>query len=154
MFTPPNPPVKNFVTDRTISRSADKLRTPFLINEQCSRSFLQLRVKLDQFWLFLVSCLRLFLGSLSRVKASCPSSGSNISVQFPRNSRGMNPDLHGNKLLFHSSLIKGFNLIPLYQTELGVIFCHRNAKIALLGQTAKSPKKLLCRLFLKIALIS
>jgi hypothetical protein len=42
--------------------------------------------------------------------------------------------------LLHSCLEKGFNLKPLYQTELGVIFCHRNAKIALLGQMAKALK--------------
>jgi hypothetical protein len=52
----------------------------------------------------------------------------------------VDPDLLGYKLLFHTGLPKGFNLISLYQTELSVIFCHRNANIALLGQTAKSPK--------------
>jgi hypothetical protein len=41
--------------------------------------------------------------------------------------------------LLNSYLKKGFNLISLYQTELSVIFRHRNPKIALLSQMAKCP---------------
>jgi hypothetical protein len=63
--------VKDFVSDRTLSRSIDNKRTQFLFNERCSRSFFKLCVKLDQFGLFFVSCLRLFLGALSKVKSVC-----------------------------------------------------------------------------------
>lgn len=60
--------------------------------------------------------------SLSRVKASCTASGSNFFTQFPRNLRSMDTDLYSMIVLFYYCLIKGFNLIPLYQTELGVFF--------------------------------
>ena len=143
VFGVPDPLVKALMADRTFSRLnslfADDLRTPFLVLEHLSRIFLHLVVKLQQLGLDLMTLIGFRLGSLCLVEACIPTSSGRISPQLPRDGRGMDSDLLGYKFLLDSCLEKGFNLIPLYQTELGVIFCHRNAKIALLSQTAKSP---------------
>ncbi len=158
MFAFPDPVVQPFMAHRALSRFfsllADQFRAPLFLLKHLNRIFLHSVIKLQQLGLVLMTSFRLLMSSFRLINTGFSSSSSRIPPQFSRNRRRMNADHLCYKLLLHSCLKKGFNLIPLYQTELGVIFCHRNAKIALLGQTAKSPKKLLCRLFLKIALIS
>jgi hypothetical protein len=61
----------------------------------------------------------------------------NVSAQFPANSRRMHSDLISDNFLYNYCLKKGFNLIPLYQTELCEVFRQSNPKNTLLGQMAK-----------------
>ena len=158
VFAVPNPVVQPFMAQRALSRFcsllADQFRAPLFLLEHLNSIFLHSVIKLQQLRFVLMTSYCLLLGSFRLIDTSFSSTSGHVTPQFSRNRRRMDTDLLCYKLLLHSCLEKGFNLKPLYQTELGVIFCHRNAKIALLGQTAKSPKKLLCRLFLKIALIS
>jgi hypothetical protein len=51
-------------------------------------------------------------------------------------------------------LEEGLNLIPLFKTELGVVFRHRQSKDCTTWSNDKMPSKAFYRLFLKIALIS
>ena len=95
--------------------------------------------KLDQFRRKLMTLVRFTLGILSKILTSRPTSFGNVAVQLSTYGRRMDTNFQSNHFLFHSSLKKGPNLIPLYQTELSVIFCHSNQKVALLGQMAKCP---------------
>ena len=144
VFAFPDPVAQPFMTHRALSRFysllADQFRTPLFLLKHLNRIFLHSVIKLQQLGFVLMASYRLLLGAFRLINTSFSTTSGYVPPQFSRNRRRMDTDLLCFKLLLHSCLEKGFNLIPLFQTELGVIFCHRNAKIALLGQMAKSPK--------------
>lgn len=105
---------------RFLSNDAYDFRAPLVLRKQLNGLIFHIIRKLKNFWIGKVPVISFTLG--------------NVSAQFLANGRRMNSDFLSNHFLFHSSLNKkGVNLIPLYQTEVSVIFCHLFLKIVLIS---------------------
>ncbi len=75
--------------------------------------------------------------AISGALTTCRVASSNrIPTKFPANGRRIYPNLLGDFLLAPTGLKERFNLIPVFKTELGIVFFICNAKIAPLVQTA------------------
>jgi hypothetical protein len=97
---------------------------------------------------------RLPLGNSGAITTCFGASSSRIAPKFPADSRRMHSDLLGDFFMTPTRLEEGLNLIPLFKTELGVVFRHRQSKDCTPWSNDKMPSKAFYRLFLKIALIS
>lgn len=126
MLRLPYPLIKPFNAHRTltslITSKTNQLRAP-LVNRQPVNSLLLHRfIKLNKLGLELVAKILSTLRIRGQIRLCHPSALSGIPFEFSTNRRWINSQILSNIFLFHSSLNKGFNLIPLYQTELSVIF--------------------------------
>ena len=143
MLTLLYPLIKRLSAHRTLACfntfNTNKFRAPLFIIQPFYRLLLYGMGKLDHFRLKLMALVHFTLGILSKILTSCPTSFGSIAVQLSTYDRRKNTNFLSNHFLFHSSLKKGLNLLPLYQSEVSVIFCHSNQKVVLLGQMAKCP---------------
>jgi hypothetical protein len=119
--------------------NTNKFRAQFFMFQPFYRLFLHGMGKLYHFRLKLMTMVRFTLSILWHINTGCSAPFGNIAVQLSTYGKRINTNFLSNHFLFHSILNKGLNLIPLYQTEVSVIFCNSNQKVALLGQMAKCP---------------
>jgi len=81
-------------------------------------------VEFKSFGLVGMAFRRLALGISGAVTTCCGASSSRIAPKLPAYGRRMYPNLLGYFFLAPSSLRDGLNLIPLFKTELGVVFSY------------------------------
>ena len=143
VFTPPYPliyPLSIYwAFTRFLAFDADDFMAPRVLRQPLNGLLLYIIRKLNNFWLGKVPVISFTLCISRQIFTSSLSMLGYVSAQLSANGRRMNPNFKSNNFLLNSYLKKGFNLISLYQTELSVIFRHRNQKIALLSQMAKCP---------------
>jgi hypothetical protein len=158
MLTMPDPLVQPLSTYRAFTRlTANKtynLRTPLLIAQPLRGLLLHYPAKLNQLGLKLMTLIRSSLSIAGNILSRCETSVGDIPVQLSAYRRGVNSNLLSNHFLFHSCLNKGLKLIPLYQTELCVVFRLKQFKDYTTPSNDKIPSKAFCHLFSKIALIT
>ena len=134
-----------FCTNRTrtsfMAYSTNNLRAPLFMGKPLYSLLFHRAAKLNQLRLKLMTLICSTLSITSYLSSRSRTSLGYVSVQLSAYRRWMNSNFMRNLFLSHYCLNKGLNLIPLYQTELSVIFCHSNQKVALLGQMAKCHQK-------------
>jgi hypothetical protein len=87
-------------------------------------------------------------GISGAITTRCGASSSRIAPIFPADGRRMYPDLLGDFFLTPTRLEEGLNLIPLFKTELGVVFFHVQSKDCTARSNGiKGPQRSFCRLF-------
>ena len=122
MLRLPNPLVKPFNTQRAptcfVALHTNQFWAPLFNRQPFYRLLLHRFIKLNKLRLVLMAKIRPTLCIGGQISSSRPSTLSCIPFQFSTNSRGVNSQILSNIFLFHSSVNEGFNLIPLYQTEL------------------------------------
>src|SRR5574343_763326 len=100
VFTLPYPLIQPFQTYRAFACSVafhtNTLGTPFFMGQPFDGLLFHRIGKLHRFRLLLVALVRFTLGAFGHVLSSCPTSFSNVPVQFPTNSRGMNTNFLSN----------------------------------------------------------
>ena len=91
---------------------------------------------------------RLALGISGAVTTCCGASSCRIAPKFPADGRRMYADLLGDFFMTPTCLQEGLNLIPLFKTELGVVFFHVQCKDCTARSNGiKGPQRPFCRLF-------
>ena len=139
MLTSPNPLIEAFVANRAkagfFAPNADQFRAPFVDLKPLNGHLLHAIVEFKGFGFVGMAFRRLALGISGAITTCCGASSSRIAPKFPADSRRMYPDLLGDFFLTPTRLEEGLNLIPLFKTELGVVFFMCNVKIAPLVQT-------------------
>jgi hypothetical protein len=127
-LTRPYPLIEAFVTHRTMAgffaSNANQFRAPFLDLKPLNGHLLHAIVEFKGFGFVGMAFSRLALGISGAVTTCCGASSSRIAPKFPADGRRMYPNLLGDFFLAPSGLKDGLNLIPLFKTELGVVFFH------------------------------
>jgi hypothetical protein len=158
MLTSPNPLIEAFVANRAeagfFAPNANQFRAPFLDLKPLNGHLFHAIVEFKGFGFVGMAFSRLALGISGAITTCCGTSLSRIAPKFPADGRRMYTDLLGDCFLTPTRLEEGLNLIPLFKTELGVVFRHRQSKDCTTWSNDKMPSKAFYRLFLKIALIS
>jgi hypothetical protein len=157
MLTLPYPLIDGFNAHRAFTRfipyNTDQFRAPFFMGKPFYSLLFHRSHKFYHFGLMPVSTISFPLGLFSHVFTGCFPCFGNISFHFSTDRRRMNAYFPGSHFLFHSRFLKGLNLIPLAQTELSLVFKHKQSKVCTTWSNDKMPLKAFYRLFLKIALI-
>ena len=158
MLTRPYSLIETFVANGAkagfIAPNANQFRAPFIDLKPLNGHLLHAIVEFKGFGFVGMAFSRLALGNSGAITTCCGASSSRIAPIFPADGRRMHPDLLGDFFLIPTRLEEGLNLIPLFKTELGVVFRHRQSKDCTTWSNDKMPSKAFYRLFLKIALIS
>ncbi len=126
MLTLPDPYIQRFYAHRALAGfmllNAYNLWAPFFYRKPSNSLFFHLSRKFDGFGLVKVPLFLFALGICSYIFTSYSPPFGSISCQLSTYSSGVYINSSCNIFLFHSCFEKCFNLIPLYQTELGVVF--------------------------------
>jgi hypothetical protein len=104
--------------------NANQFRAPFLCLKPLNGHLLHTIIEFKGFGFGGMAFRRLALGISSAVTTCCGASSCHIASKFPADGRMMYPNLLGDFFLASSGLKGGLNLIPLFKTELGVVFFH------------------------------
>lgn len=152
MLTRPYPLIETFVAHRTkagfFASNANQFRAPFLDLKPLNGHLLHAIVEFKGFGFVGMAFRRLALGISGAVTTCCGASSSRIAPKFPADGRRMYPNLLGDFFLFPTRLEEGLNLIPLFKTELGVVFFHLQCKDCTARSNGiKGPQRPFCRLF-------
>lgn len=152
MLTRPYPLVEAFVAHRTkagfFAPNANQFRAPFLSLKPLNGHLLHAIVEFKGFGFVGMAFRRLALGISGAVTTCCGASSSRIAPKFPADGRRMYPNLLGDFFLAPSGLKEGLNLIPLFKTELVVVFFHVQCKDCTARSNGiKGPQRPFCRLF-------
>jgi hypothetical protein len=152
MLTRPYPLIKTFVANGAkadfFASNANQFRAPFIDLKPLNGHLLHAIVEFKGFGFVGMAFRRLALGISGAITTCCGASSSRIAPKFPADSRRMYPDLLGDFFLTPTRLEKGLNLIPLFKTELGVVFFHKQCKDCTAGSNGiKDPQRSFCRLF-------
>jgi hypothetical protein len=139
MLTRPYLLIQTFVANGAkagfFAPNAKQFRPPLIDLKPLSGHLLHAIVEFKGFGFVGMAVSRLALGISGAITTCCGTSSSRIAPKFPADCRRMYLDLLGDFFLIPTRLEEGLNLIPLFKTELGVVFFMCNAKIAPLVQT-------------------
>ncbi len=152
MLTRPYPLIEAFVANGAkagfIAPNANQFRAPLIDLKPLNGHLLHAIVEFKGFGFVGMAFRRLALGISGAITTCCGASSSRIAPKFPADSRRMYPDLLGDFFLTPTRLEKGLNLIPLFKTELGVVFFHVQCKdCTACSNGIKGPQRSFCRLF-------
>jgi hypothetical protein len=152
MLTRPYPLIETFVANGAkagfIAPNANQFRAPFLDLKPLNGHLLHAIVEFKGFGFVGMAFSRLALGISGAITTCCGASSSRIAPKFPADGRRMYPDLLGDFFLTPTRLEEGLNLIPLFKTELGVVFFHLQCKDCTARSNGiKGPQRSFCRLF-------
>ena len=152
MLTRPYPLIEAFVAHRTkagfFAPNANQFRAPFLSLKPLNGHLLHAIIEFKGFGFVGMAFRRLALGISGAVTTCCGASSCRIAPKFPADGRRMYPNLLGDFFLASSGLKEGLNLIPLFKTELGVVFFHVQCKDCTARSNGiKGPQRPFCRLF-------
>jgi hypothetical protein len=152
MLTRPYPLVEAFVAHRTkagyFAPNANQFRAPFLSLKPLNGHLLHAIIEFKGFGFVGMAFRRFALGISGDVTTCCGASSCHIAPKFPADGRRMYPNLLGDFFLAPSGLKEGLNLIPLFKTELGVVFFHVQCKDCTARSNGiKGPQRPFCRLF-------
>jgi hypothetical protein len=152
MLTRPYPLIEAFVAHRTkagfFAPNANQFRAPFLSLKPLNGHLLHAIIEFKGFGFVGMAFRRLALGISGAVTTCCGASSCRIAPKFPADGRRMYPNLLGDFFLAPSGLKEGLNLIPLFKTELGVVFFHVQCKDCTARSNGiKGPQRPFCRLF-------
>ncbi len=152
MLTRPYPLIETFVANGAkagfIASNANQFRAPFLDLKPLNGHLLHAIVEFKGFGFVGMAFTRLSLGISGSITTCCGASSSRIAPKFPADSRRMYPDLLGDFFLTPTRLEEVLNLIPLFKTELGVVFFHLQCKVCTARSNGiKVPQRSFCRLF-------
>jgi hypothetical protein len=132
MHTSPNPLIEAFVANRAkagfFAPNANQFRAPFVDLKPLNGHLFHAIVEFKGFGFVGMAFSRLALGNSGAITTCCGASSSRIVPKFPADGRRMHPDLLGDFFLTPTRLEEGLNLIPLFKTELGVVFFHVQCK--------------------------
>jgi hypothetical protein len=153
MLTRPYPLIEAFVANGAkagfIAPNANQFRAPLIDLKPLNGHLLHAIVEFKGFGFVGMAFRRLALGISGAITTCCGPPSSRIAPKFPADSRRMYPDLLGDFFLTSTRLEKGLNLIPLFKTELGVVFFHVQCKDCTARSNGiKGPQRSFCRLFL------
>jgi hypothetical protein len=152
MLTSPNPLINAFVANGAkagfIAPNANQFRAPFIDLKPLNGHLLHAIVEFKGFGFVGMAFSRLAPSISGAITSCCGASSSRIAPIFPADGRRMYPDLLGHFFLTPTRLEEGLHLIPLFKTELGVVFFHVQCK----NHTARSngikgTQRAFCRLF-------
>jgi len=152
MITRPYPLIEAFVAHRTkagfFAPNANQFRAPLIDLKPLNSNLLHAIIEFKGFGFVGMAFCRLALGISSTVTTCCGASSNRIAPKFPADGRRMYPNLLGDFFLASSGLKEGINLIPLFKTELGVVFFHVQCKdCTARSKGIKGPQRPFCRLF-------
>ena len=152
MLTRPYPLIEAFVAHRTkagfFAPNANQFRAPFLSLKPLNGHLLHTIIEFKSFGFVGMAFRRLALGISGAVTTCCGASSCRIAPKFPADGRRMYPKLLGDFFLGPSGLKEGLNLIPLFKTELVVVFFHVQCKDCTARSNGiKGPQRSFCRLF-------
>jgi hypothetical protein len=152
MLTRPNPLIEAFVANRAkagfFAPNTNQFRAPFVDLKPLNSHLLHAIVEFKGFGFVGMAFSRLSLGISGAITTWCGASSSRIAPKFPADGRRMYPDLLGDFFLTPTRLEEGLNLIPLFKTELGVVFFHVQCKDCTARSNGiKAPQRSFCRLF-------
>jgi hypothetical protein len=116
--------------------NANQFRAPFVDLKPLNGHLFHAIAKFKGFGFVGMAFSRHALGISGAITTCRGTSLSRIAPKFPADGRRMYTDLLGDCFLTPTRLEEGLNLIPLFKTELGVVFFMSNVKIAPLVQTA------------------
>jgi len=152
MLIGPKPLIEAFVANRAKSGffapNANQFRDPFIDLKPLSGHLFHAIAKFKGFGFVGMAFSRVALGNSGAITICCGASSSRIAPKFPADSRRMHSDLLGDCFLTPTRLEEGLNLIPLFKTELGVVFRHRQSKdCTTCSKGLKDLQRSFCRLF-------
>ena len=152
MLTRPYPLIETFVANGAkagfFASNANQFRAPFIDLKPLNGHLLHAIVEFKGFGFVGMAFTRLSLGISGSITTCCGASSSRIAPKFPADSRRMYPDLLGDFFLTPTRLEEVLNLIPLFKTELGVVFFHLQCKVCTARSNGiKVPQRSFCRLF-------
>ena len=132
MLARPYPLIETFVANGAkagfIAPNANQFRAPFIDLMPLTGHLLHANIEFKGFGFVGMAFSRLALGISGATTTCCGASSSRIAPKFPADSRRMYPDLLGDFFLTPTRLEEGLNLMPLFKTELGVVFFHLQCK--------------------------
>ena len=132
MLTRPYPLIEAFLANRAkagfIALNVNRFRAPFIDLKPLNGHLLHAIVEFKGFGILGMTFRRLAPSFSGAITTCCGAPSSRIAPKFPADSRRMYPDLLGDFYLTSTRLEEGFNLIPLFKTEPGVVFFHVQCK--------------------------
>ena len=152
MLTRPYPLIETFVANGAkagiIAPKANQFRAPFIDLKPLNGNLLHTMVDFKGCGFVGMEFSRLALGISGAITTCCGASSSRIAPKIPADGRRMYPDLLGDLFLNPTRLEEGLNLIPLFKTELSVVFFHVQCKDCTARSNGiKGPQRSFCRLF-------
>jgi hypothetical protein len=131
-----------------IAPNASQLRAPFIDLKSLNGHLFHAIVKFKGFGFVGMAFSRLALGISGAITTCCGASSSRIAPKFPADGRRMYPDLLGDFFLTPTCLEESLHLVPLFKTELGVVFFHLQCRDCTARSNGiKSPLRPFCRFF-------
>jgi hypothetical protein len=132
MLTRPYPLIETLVANVAktsfFASNANQFRAPFIDLKPLNGHLVHAITEFKGFGFVGMAFSRLVPSISGVITTCCGASSSRIAPKFPADGRRMNPDLLGDFFLTPTRLEEGLNLIPLFKTELGVVFFHVQCK--------------------------
>jgi len=151
MLTRPYSLIEAFVAHRAkagfFAPNVNQFRAPFIDLKPLNGHLLHTIIEFKGFRFVGMAFCRLALGIFGAVTTCCGASLCLIAPKFPADGRRMYPNLLGDFFLAPFGLKEGFNLIPLFKTDLGVFLYVQCKDCTARSNGIKGPQRPFCRLF-------